>query len=345
MVLEQYIANEYLRALIILIIVFIIIKVPVYVIKKIIAKWSTKTKTDIDNIIIKKANAPITWIILLLGLKMAIDEISAIKNIPQVDRFFSTVIVVLIFYILIISLNLAIDRWGKKWATRTKSQIDDNLIILLKRSLKVVGGILALLYVLSVWGIEITPLLASLGIAGIAVAFALQATLSNIFGGISLILDKTIKVGDTVFIDQETRGTIMDIGLRSTKIRTFDNELIIMPNGKLADMRIQNIALPEPKSRVVIQFGVAYGSDIDKVKKIIYDEIKKIEGIANEPDVLVRFTEMADSALLFKVYFFMNLYTERFMAIDEANTRIYNALNKHKISIPFPQMDVHLKKE
>ena len=268
MVLEQYIANEYLRALIILVAVFIIIKVPVYIIKKTIAKWPAKTKTDIGDIIIKKANAPITWIVLLLGLKMAIDEISAVKDVPQVDRFFSTIIVVLIFYILIIDLNLVIDRWGKKLATRTKSEIDDNLIILLKRSLKVVGSILALLYILSVWGIEITPLLASLGIAGLAVAFALQATLSNIFGGISLILDKTIKVGDVVFIDQDTRGTIMDIGLRSTKIKTFDNELIIMPNGKLADMRIQNIALPEPKSRVVIPFGVAYGYDIDKVNHL-----------------------------------------------------------------------------
>ena len=125
---------------------------------------------------------------------------------------------------------------------------------------------------------------------------------------------------------------------------TFDNEIIIVPNGKLAESNIHNIAKPEPKSRVVIPFGVAYGSDIEKVRKIVMEEIKKIIGFIDDPEPVVRFIEMANSSLNFKAYFFVDSFEKRFNAIDEANTKIYNALNKAKISIPFPQVDVHLKK-
>ena len=167
--------------------------------------------------------------------------------------------------------------------------------------------IIVLLAILKIWGIQIGPLLAGLGIGGIAIAFAMQSTLGNIFGGVSLILDKTIKVGDVVYLDNETKGTILDIGLRSTKIKTFDNELIIIPNGEVANKKIQNVVQPDPSARVVIPFSVAYGSNVDKVKKIVLKEIAKIDGKDEEKEPNVRFLSMGDSALLFKAYFWMKI--------------------------------------
>jgi potassium-dependent mechanosensitive channel len=140
-------------------------------------------------------------------------------------------------------------------------------------------------------------------------------------------------------------GKIMKINLRSTKVQTFNNEIIIVPNSKLAENNIENLAQPEPKSRVVVPFGVAYGSDIEKVKKIVLKEINSVKNIVNEPEPTVKFLEMANSSLNFKAYFFVDSFENKFGALDEANTKIYNALNKNKISIPFPQMDVHLKKK
>ena len=117
------------------------------------------------------------------------------------------------------------------------------------------------MYTLSVWGVEIVPLLGALGIAGLAVALALQPVLSNVFSGASIVLDKSVRVGDLVYLNQETKGKIVKVGMRSTKILTFDNEIIIVPNSKLADSMIQNVAQPNPKSRVVVPFSVAYGSN------------------------------------------------------------------------------------
>ena len=145
-------------------------------------------------------------------------------------------------------------------------------------------------------------------------------------------------------MENNVKGKIEKIGLRSTKIRTFDNEWIIIPNTKLAESQIQNVALPEPKSRVVIPFGVAYGTNIEKVKKIIMKEIKSIKNAVDNPEPSIRFDEMGNSSLNFKAYFHVSSFEHRWESIDEANTKIYNALNKAGIEIPFPQMDVHLKK-
>ena len=133
--------------------------------------------------------------------------------------------------------------------------------------------------------------------------------------------------------------------MRSTKILTFDNELMIIPNSTIATSNIHNIGEPEPKTRVVVQFSVAYGSDIAKVKKVVMAEIKKVEHFINDPEPKVRFLEMADSSLNFKAYFYVDSFEYKWSSIDEINTYIYNALNKNKIEIPFPQRDVHLKKE
>jgi len=164
-------------------------------------------------------------------------------------------------------------------AEKTESSVDDQIIPVFHKFSRVFVSIVGMLFVLTVWGIQIGPLLTSLGIVGIAIAFALQNTLGNIFGGISIILDKSVKVGDKIKLDNDTMGTVMDVGLRSTKIKTWDGELITIPNGKLSDSRILNFIQPEPPVRVVIEFGVEYGSDTAKVRKVVIDTISKLQGL------------------------------------------------------------------
>jgi len=342
---EVYISNDYARAFAILIGVFIILKLFVFVVEKIIFFFTKKTKTGIDDLILQKTSKPLTAIILLIGVWFAFNEIP----FPEIVLGFAfkilySLIMVVVFYVVFALLDLFLLAGWRKISIKAKTGLDESAISLVRGILKFIWIILALLYILDLWGVQIGPFLAGLGIAGLAVALALQPTLSNIFSGLSIILDKSIRVNDLVYLDADTKGKILKIGLRSTKILTFDNELVILPNSKLAESRIQNVALPEPKSRAVVAFGVAYGSNIDKVKKIVLKEIKSIKNLINDPEPSVKFLEMADSSLNFKAYFYVDSFEHRFAAIDEANTKIYNALNKNKISIPFPQMDVYLKK-
>ena len=193
------------------------------------------------------------------------------------------------------------------------------------------------------WGVQIGPLLTSLGIAGIAIAFALQSTLGNIFGGMSIILDKSIKVGEKIELDANTMGTVVDVGLRSTKIRTFDNEMITIPNGKLADSRILNFVQPDPRVRIKIEFGVEYGSDTSKVRKVVIETLRKVPNVLKNPEPRVLMTEMADFSLKFMALFWVNTFDVKFETKALSAEEVYKALRKAVIGIPFPTRTVYLK--
>lgn len=343
--LEQYFSNEFLRAFVVFVISLFILRLGLFIIERIAFFFTRKTKTDIDDKLLERSSKPLTFIAFLLSLIITIQEISLSANVEIVLlNLIYSILIIVFSYLLYVVIDLIIITGLKKLVSRTKSRVDDSILALIHSILRIALFVVALLYILSIWGLEIGPLLAGLGIAGLAVALALQPILSNIFSGAAIIMDNSVRIGDLVYLDKETRGKILKVGLRSTRIRTFDNELIIVPNTKLAESTIQNIALPEPKTRVVIPFGVAYGSDIEKVKKIILKEIKTLKNLTDESQTIVRFLEMADSSLNFKAYFYVNSFENRIGAIDEANTKIYNALNKNKIEIPFPQMDVHVKR-
>lgn len=343
--LEQYIQNDYLRSLMILFLVFAGLRIFVFIIEKVFVKFTARTKTDLDDLILDKSSKPITLLAFLIGFRIAIMELPLNENLNLIfSRIIFSFLILTLSWLFYSVAELLIFRGWKKFSLKTKSDLDDSLVNLIHGFLKTIWIIFTFIYVIDLWGIQIGPFLAGLGIGGIAVAFALQSSLSNIFGGISIILDKTVKIGDLIYLDDGTKGKIITIGLRSTKIKTFDNELIILPNSKLADSKVQNVTLPEPKSRVVIPFGISYGSNIDDVKKMVLEEIKKIKNISKEPKPIVKFLEMGDSALKLKTYFYVDSFEHRFDAIDEANTKIYNILNKNKIEIPFPQLDVHLRK-
>lgn len=343
--IKSIVDDVYLGALVYFVIYLVFIGIIVFIAKKILIKLAFKTETDLDDLIVKEMNKPLLILLFLTGLRFTLEGLSSIANLEIVMKIVTSTIVLAAFYLIYVIFGLSFSRAWRRLAKKTKKESNDALIQLTDITLKIVLVIGALIYVLSFWGVEIGPLLAGVGVGGIAIAFALQNSLGNIFGGVSIILDKSIRVGDVLTLENGTSGRVTHVGLRSTKITSWDNEFLIVPNSKLSESIIHNVAMPEPKSRVVIPFSVGYGSDIKKVKKVVMDEIKKVTGYVNNPEPMVRFLEMADSSLNFKAYFFVSSYELKFNAIDEGNTRIYNALNKSGIEIPFPQMDVNLKKK
>src|SRR3989338_2966271 len=251
MALEQYIEllrqNKYMYSLAILVSFYALSKIVVYLSKRIILRLTKKTKTEIDDLIVNRTNGPISLILILVGFRLALLPIGIKQNIlDALEHTISSFIILTITYIVIAIVDIVIDNWARKVAEKTRSTFDNDMVPLFHRFTRIFVSIVGLLFILPAWGIQIGPLLASLGIAGIAVAFALQNTLGNIFGGVSLILDKSIKVGDKIRLDNDTMGTVMDVGLRSTKIKTWDNELITVPNGKLADSKVLNFMQPDP---------------------------------------------------------------------------------------------------
>ena len=217
-------------------------------------------------------------------------------------------------------------------------------INILENLSKILILFLAFLMVLSIWGIDITPLLASAGLFGLAVGFALKDIVQNVLSGILIFLDPPFKVGDIVEVDKYL-GEVVDIGIRNTKIKTFDNRIITIPNSDILLSKIINYNLPNDIVRVSLKIGVSYDSDPEFVKNVIINDIlKNVDTILPDPKPEVLFMEYGDSALIFEVRFWVYL-KDKISTIDRVNTLIWKVFKEKDIEIPFPIRTVFLYKK
>ena len=300
-----------------------------------------KSKFHLDDDILKILHRPIWISIVLSGAVMGVQWIS-----PQPP--FGIILVALMKSILVVIWILAFNRiiirivndWIRHWNESARQGIE--IIRLVGNIVRILllGGSIFLL--LSIWKINITPLLASAGIAGVAVALAAKETLSNFFGGVSVLLDQPYKVGDYIILDSGERGEVVEIGLRSTRIMTRDDVQISIPNSIITNTKIINESAPEPRFRVRIKVGVAYGSDVDNVEKILLDVADRNQLVNPEPKPRVRFRSFGDSSLDFELLCWVHRPQDKGRLIHELNRNIYRAFNAAEIKIPFPQRDVHV---
>jgi len=339
----QILSNSWVVAILIFLGFYLISLVTVFIIDHIVMKIVERTETDVDDKIAVISRRPVKLIIIVLGMKFAVMSLALPSKLAQVlDNISISIIIIFIIYILVMSMDAAIRAWGKNVASRIDSRIDDDLVPLFTNASRVVIIIVGILTLLSRFDIDIAPLVASLGIAGFAIGFAVKDSLSNIIAGIILILDHSLAVGDKVMIDNDM-GIITEVGLRNTKLMTFDNEVIVIPNSELMNKRFKNYVLPDPKIRVVVDFGVAYGTDIDEVERVVIDAIGTMSDICKEPEPAVLFIEMADFSLNMQAKFWVDSYIDQYGKKIEATKVIYNALNKAGIAIPFPTHTVYLE--
>lgn len=202
--------------------------------------------------------------------------------------------------------------------------------------------IMLLIAVLGMVGIEMTSFIAILGAAGLAVGMALSGTLQNFAGGVMILIFKPFKVGD--FIDaQGYQGVVSSIQIFNTILNTVDNKTIIIPNGGLSTSAMTNYST-ESQRRVDWTFGIGYGDDIDKAKKLISSLIEADERILKDPTYFVAVSELADSSVNFVVRAWVKA-EDYWGVFFDMNENIYKTFNKEGVNIPFPQMDIHLQKD
>ena len=344
--LRTIVTNDIERSFLVFLFSLIVFKITAELIKFSSKKIAERTKTEIDNIIINRWNWPINFLIFIASLFLAIKEITFTESVVRtINHIIITATTLTLAYLVYVILDVTFIRIGRKLTSKTQTPVDDTIINIAHSSLKAAFVVIAILYTLSTWGVEISPLLASLGIAGVAVALAMQQTLSNVFAGIALIMDKTIRVGDIVKLDTGEMGEVYSISLRSVRIKTFDNEMIIIPNSVVANAKIQNLLQPDPTIRVNIDFSVEYGVDPEYVKRIVLEELSNMQIIDKTKEIRILFLGMGENSLNFRAMFWVDHIDKRWPAHQEALTKIYRRLYKEEIGIPFPQRTVWLRKD
>ncbi len=333
--------NVMLRFLAILIITIVSAFLLKVILKAVLKPLTKKTKTKIDDIIIKSLSSIVFYVILLIGIKIGLSQFELTTNVFQ--NIINTLLVLMLSIFLFRIIGHFARLWMKEWKFKTKTTADERLIPFLQKILKAVIIILAVIFIFSAWNINISPLLATAGIAGLAIGLAVKDSLSNILGGLQLVLDRTFKVGDKVELESGEMGVILDIGLRSTKLKTYDNEVIYIPNGYLANAKIKNFTHPDVSIRVNVEFGVVYGADTEKVRRVVLDAVKKIDTVIEEPEPVVQFLKMSDFSLDFIARAWVKEYTVAYSTKIRMTDEIYNALNRAGIGIPFPTRTVYTK--
>lgn len=333
--------NVYLRFIAILVLTLVIAFILKIFLKVVLKPLVKKTTTKIDDIIVKSLSSLIFYVVLLVAIKVGLQHFELRTTVLQSIVDTLLVLIVTIFLLRIIS-HLS-QLWMKEWKFKTKTSADERLIPFLQKILKAVVIILAVIFAFNAWSINISPLLATAGIAGLAIGLAVKDSLSNILGGLQLVLDRTFKVGDKVELESGEMGVILDIGLRSTKLKTYDNEVVYIPNGYLANAKIKNFTHPDVSIRVNVEFGIAYGSDTEKVRQVVLNAVKIIDTVIEEPEPVVQFLKMSDFSLDFIARAWVKEYTEAYSTKIKMTDEIYNALNRAGISIPFPTRTVYTK--
>ncbi len=313
--------------------------------------FAEQTETDIDDIILESLEKPVVYGIKLLGFYMSSYYILTNLNLDPTGNILNTIknicITIAIFLVtnlLVKFLKLFIENYLHIVAKNAKTQLDDNLIKFIGNIISIFLYSISLMIILGIWGIEITPLITSFGIAGLAVSLALKDALANVFSGIIIMIDGGIKVGDRIKIN-DLDGFVEKIGLRSTKLRLLDNNLVTIPNSEIANSEVINYNRPTKEYKVVIDVGISYDSDVNKAKKIIEKIVKKVEGLNEKKDVGIYLTEMADYYLNLKIIYYVKSWEYAFKSKDFVYSEILKEFEKHGINIPFPTYDVNLKKQ
>lgn len=230
--------------------------------------------------------------------------------------------------------------------SHSREQSSKGSLSLFKSIINIAIYSIGLLVMLQSFGVSIAPVLTALGVGGLAVALALQDTLSNLFAGIQITLTRTIKPGDYIHLSSGEEGTVTDITWRSTTLTTQSDNMTVIPNSKLSTNIITNYSLPRQDFSITIKVGVGYGSDLDKVEQVTLEVARQaMKALEIEGDATFRYKEFGDSSISFNISMDINQFSQQYILRHEFIKSLYKRFNAEGIDIPFPTTSVYLKKE
>ena len=340
--------------------VFLLTLVAGYIVRKVVfwrlAQWSKKTETQLDDIIIAAIKTPFVIWFVMLGLYLALqtlvlpEVLDTTINKARLDKvvaFGEKILMVLGYLSVTFALANMVGKMVQVYAGKVETALP--VTSLTRHVTRIIIFALGVLIILHKLGIPIAPIMATLGVGGLAVALALQDTLSNLFAGFHIIMARQIKVGDFVKLDSGEEGYVTDIHWRTTKIRMLPNNVVLIPNDKLAKAVVVNYYLPDKEMEVVVQLGVHYDSDLKKVEQVTIDVARQVMrevpgGVATfEP--LVQFHTFADSSINFNVKLRAKEFTDQHLIKHEFIKRLHERYAKEGIVIPYPIRAINYSQE
>lgn len=319
-----------------------------YILRKImfryLYRWAKHTKNNVDDVIVKAVRTPVIIWFLMLGIYLGL---SVAHLPPSFVHIAGKILLILgVGSVTIVAANISgvfvrfyLPKFDSALAV---TSLTNNITV-------IIVFVVGFLIILNSLGISISPLLATLGVGGLAVALALQDTLANFFAGVHIILAHNVRVGDYIKLDTGESGYVFDINWRTTNIKMLPNNVVLVPNSRLTKAIVTNYYLPDKEMAVLVNLGVHYNSDLKKVEKItcaVGKEImKEVKGGVPDFEPFIRYNQFDDSSINFTVILRAKEYVDQYLVKHEFVKRLQERYMKEGIVIPFPIRAINYEQE
>jgi len=313
------------------------------IIMSFLQKLTKYTETYYDDRIVSALKGPVSFAFILVGLHLFFAII--FKETPFIKNVLNSLIIFDIFWMIIAIAN-ALRGMFYHATSRFNPDLSKEMGDFILKLIKILIGGIGFASILQVWGINVTALIASLGLGGLAFALAAKDTASNLFGSFALLADKSIRIGEWVKVGN-VEGVVESIGMRTTKLRSFEESLLTIPNQMIANTPIENFSRRGIR-RIKLNVGLTYGTNKEQIVHIV-EEIKEMlqahESISKKDTLLVTFKSFGDSSLNIMVYAFANSANwEKYLDIrEDIHVKIMGIVEKNGSSFAFPSRSIYIE--
>jgi small-conductance mechanosensitive channel len=315
------------------------------VIRVLLPRFVHRTPSEFDDQLLEAVGGKLRWLAVLLAAHFGTERLAFVS--AEAKALLSDIYFTLALSITVMAAWQAIDRsdgwYRERLAVEGRAHQLSPVITALVRIGRVVMVIAAVAVLLSHFGINVAAFAAVLGLGGLALSLAAKDTISDAISGFIILVDQPFRIGDRVEIQGVgTWGDVVDIGLRTTRIRTRDNRLVIVPNSVIGNNQVVNYTYPDSTYRIETHVGIAYGTDIETARQVLVDAVRTVEGVLEDQPVEALYVEMGDSAMVFRVRWWIESYVDTRRMFDQVHTALQRALDAAGIESPYPTQTFRL---
>jgi MscS family membrane protein len=303
-----------------------------------------RTRTQFDDRLLEAIVGDVRWLVVVLALYVATNRLTFVGAGLKTflgDTYF-VVGLVLVVRIVFKLIDLA-DAWARQHMAQAGREGElDRVNVLFSRMARVVTAAVGLIILLAHFGVNVTALSAALGLGGLAITLAAQDTIADAIAGVIILVDRPFRIGDRIEVPGAgTWGDVLDIGLRSTRIRTPDNRVVILPNSTIGSNQVTNYSYPEPSYRSETHLSIGNDTDLETARRLIIDAVRGVEGVLTGKPIDALYVEMGSSGAIFRVRWWIATYRDRSRNHDQVHTALQAAFDQ--AGIPFASTNQSVK--
>jgi len=308
-----------------------------WLIRSLLPRIVRRTRTEFDDRALETIGGGVRWLVVLFTLNMATARLTFAR--AGLKTFLADVYFVIgLFLAVRIAFGLIglADEWARRRSMETDRNVEllENVTVLLTRAGRVVTAMVGLMILLTRFGVDVTAFVATLGLGGLAITLAAQDTIADMIAGVIILVDRPFRIGDRIEIQgTSTWGDVLDIGLRTTRIRTRDNRVIILPNSTIGSNQVTNYSYPDPSYRSETHLSVADVSDLGAIRHLIVDAVGGVEGVLSDRPIDALYIEMGDYGAVFRVRWWIETYEILRRNLDQVHAALQAAFDE--AGIPF----------